>query len=195
MTEGKKSASEAELRSAIEALTNADLARLELWGRTLLNIYGPFAEGREPSDVYQEALARTWDRRRVWNPTQCTFAQHIMGAMRSIASHFPEKYQRDVRQVPISASQLCNEEGDDDGYNPYENVASNESSVVEQVIARKALDRVEGLLAHDEEAFNVLVLTSQGKTESEVARELGVPRARVHAAMERIRYRINKAEG
>src|SRR5688572_3428834 len=91
-------ASDAEIRSAIEALGTDRLKALK-WGQDLLKLrgklaYGRFAEGREPEDLYQEALKRIWQgartggvRGRRWKPKQCTFLQEVLGTMTSLASH------------------------------------------------------------------------------------------------------------
>lgn len=187
-------ASEAEVRSAMTALGSDDYARLTQWGCYLLFIYGRFANGREPEDLYQEAIARTLAKKRKWKPKNCTFVEHLMGAMKSIASHLPEKYGKDVRNVPMRGSDLADsqdEEGSD--IDPIQNVGSETPSIEDALVAKEALDRIEKLMEDDEEAFNVLVLLAEGKTEPEIANELGLPRQKVHAAIERIRYRVSKA--
>lgn len=187
-------ASEAEVRSAITALGSEDYMRLTLWGRYLLFMYGQFAEGRAPEDLYQEAITRTLEKKRKWRPKNCTFVEHVMGAMMSIASHFPEKYGKDASKVPIHSSDLANDDEEDSSpHDPIQNVASGAPSVEDGVAAKEALDRVEKLMEDDEDAFEVLVLMAQEKTESEIANELSMPRERVHAAIERIRYRLSKA--
>jgi len=185
-------ASEAEVRSAIAAL-GAQKLKLLTWGKTLLWTYGAFAEGREPEDLYQEALKRTWERKRKWKPKNCSFVEHLMGAMKSIASHLPEKYGEDVRNVPLRGSDLADSSGEDENLvDPIENVASNTLTPEEELAAKQALDRIEKLMEDDEEAFSVLVLLAQRKTEPEITEDLNLPRKSVHAAIERIRYKISK---
>src|ERR1700682_6279929 len=96
--EDNEYASEAEIRSAIEALGTDRLKALK-WGQDLLKLrgnvaYGRFAEGREPEDLYQEALRRIWEGARTggvigrrWKPKQCTFLEEVLGTMTSVASH------------------------------------------------------------------------------------------------------------
>ena len=186
-------ASEAEVRSAIAGL-GAQKLRLLQWGRILSWTYGMFAEGRQPEDLYMEAITRTLERDRKWKPKNCSFAEHLMGAMKSIASHWPEKYGKEVRNVPLRASDLAASHVEDDSFvNPIENVAGNTPTPEEDLVAKQALDRIEKLIENDEDAFSVLDLLAQRKTETEIAEELKLPRKTVHAAIERIRYKISKA--
>jgi DNA-directed RNA polymerase specialized sigma24 family protein len=186
-------ASEAEVRSAIEALGNQKL-RLLHWGRTLIGIYGRFAEYHQPDDLYMEAITRTLEEdRRKWRPAKCSFLEHLMGTMKSIASHWPEKYGKDVRNVPLRGSDLSRTELEDDRFaDPIENVAADGPTPQGEAAAREVLDRVERAFENDEDTFNVLVLLAQRKTESEIASELKLPVKVVHAAIQRIRYNAPK---
>jgi DNA-directed RNA polymerase specialized sigma24 family protein len=188
------SASDAEVRSAIAALGAQKLRLLE-WGRTLIWTYGKFAEYQQPDDLYMEAVARTLERDRKWKPKNCTFLEHVMGAMKSIASHWPERYGKDLRKVPLRGSDLAPaEDKDDDSFvDPIENVAAATPTPEKEAALKQALDRIERLVEDDEEAFSVLTLLAQRKTEPEIAAELNLPRKTVHAAIERIRYKISTA--
>jgi DNA-directed RNA polymerase specialized sigma24 family protein len=186
-------ASDAKVRSAIAAL-GAQKLRLLRWGQILFWTYGKFAEHRQPEDLYMEAITRTLGRDRKWDPKNCSFAEHLMGAMKSIASHWPEKYSKDMRNVPLRGSDLpVPNVGDDDFVDPLENVTGDTPTPEEELVAKQALDRIEKLIEDDEEAFGVLVLLAQRKTEPEIAEERNLPRKIVHAAIERIRYKILKA--
>lgn len=187
-------ASEAEVRSAIQALGKQKL-RLLQWGRTLIGIYGRFAEYQQPEDLYMEAITRTLEEhRRKWRPGKCTFVDHLMGTMKSIASHWPEKYGKDIRNVPLRGSDLSRSELEDGNFaDPVENVASDTPSPEQEAAAREILDRVERAFENDEDTFNVLILMAQGKTESQIAAELNLPPKVVHAAIARIRYNASKA--
>lgn len=185
-------ASDAEVRSALAGLGARRLGLIR-YGQILLGAYADFAEGRQPEDLYQEAVTRTLARDRKWNPAKCSFAEHIMGAMKSIASHLPEKYGSDVHNVPLRGSDLA--PADDPGetfVDPIQNVASSRPSPERELAARRMLDRIENLFEDDEEAFCVLVLLAQEKIEPEIAQELTLPRKTVHAAIQRIRYKIAK---
>jgi DNA-directed RNA polymerase specialized sigma24 family protein len=186
-------ASDAEVRSEIEALGVTKL-RLLRWGEILLGAYGDFAEGRQPQDLYQEAVMRTLARDRKWKPKNCSFAEHLMGVMRSIASHLPEKYGGDARNVPLRGSDLSHPDDEGEEFiDPVQNVAADQLSVEDEVASKRQLDRIERLFEDDEEAFNVLVELAQRKTEPEIAKTLNMPRNVVHAAIQRIRYKIAKA--
>lgn len=186
-------ASDAEVRSALAGL-GAKKLRLIRFGQILLGAYADFAEGRQPEDLYQEAVMRTLGRDRKWNPANCSFPEHIMGVMKSIASHLPEKYGSDMRNVPVRGTDLAPPDDSDETFvDPIQNIPSATPSPERELAARKSLDRIERLFEDDEEAFGVLVLLAQEKTEPEIAQDLNLPRKTVHAAIQRIRYKIAKA--
>lgn len=187
-------ASDAEVRSAISSLGN-ERVRLVAWARVLLFTYRDFCEYREAQDLYMEAVLRTLQRDRRWKPQNCTFVEHLMGAMRSIANHLPEKYGKDARNIPIRATDLVYSSGEDDEQrvNPLENVAGTAPTPEEELVAKQATERIEFLFEDDAEASLVLMLFGEGKKEPEIAFELGLTRSQVHAAIERVRYKLSKA--
>lgn len=199
-------ASEAEIRSAIEALGTHRLKALK-WGQDLLKIrgklaYGRFAEGRGPEDLYQEALRRIWEGARTrgaqgrsWKPKQCTFLQEILGTMTSVASHLAETYGEDPLNVPVSASDFAKAEGEGGFTDVTEAVASGAPTPEEACADARALKQIEDLVKDDKEASDVLAGLRLGMTESEIAEEMNLPANRVHAAIARIWYKISTAAG
>ena len=198
-------ASEAEVRSAIEAL-GADSLKALKWGRTLLRLrgklaYGVFAEGREAEDLYHEALRSIWEGARTggeqgrrWKPKQCSFLDEVLGAMMSVASHLAESYGKDPRNVPIRASDFAKTEGE--GFADVTEAVADTAPTPEQAYtAAEALKRIEDLVKDDKEASDVLVGLRLGMTESEIADATGLPAKRVHAAIGRIWYKISTGAG
>jgi DNA-directed RNA polymerase specialized sigma24 family protein len=199
-------ASEADIRSAIEALGTDRLKALE-WGRTLLRLrgklaYGRFAEGREAEDLYNEALKRIWEgartcglRGRRWKPKQCTFLEEVLGTMASVASHLAEPYGEDPLNVPIRASDFAKAEGEGSFADVMEAVASDAPNPEDAYAAAEALKQLEELVKDDNEASDVLAGLRLGMTESEIAEATNLPAKRVHAAVARIRYKISTGTG
>jgi DNA-directed RNA polymerase specialized sigma24 family protein len=112
--------------------------------------------------------------------------------MKSIASHLPEKYGGEEFNVPMRGSDFAPPQDEESFADPIQNLGVEAPSLEDELAARRALDRLERLFEDDEEAFNVLVLLSEGRSESEIAKELSSPGNKVHAAIQRIRSKIAK---
>ena len=208
MAEEDKSeyASEAEIRSAIEALGTDRVKALD-WGRTLLRLrgkfaYGRFAKGREPEDLYNEALKRIWEGARTrgehgrrWKPKQCTFLDEVLGAMLSVASHLAEPYGEDPANVPIRASDFAKAEGKGSFADVTDAMAADTPTPEEAYADAEVLARLEGIVKEDKEASEVLAGLRLGMTEGEIAQETNLPVKRVHAAIARIYYKISTGMG
>lgn len=206
--EENECASEAEIRSAIDAL-GADRLKALDWGRTLLQLrgrfaYGRFAEGREPEDLYNEALKRIWEGARTggkhgrrWKPKQCTFLEEVLGTMMSVASHLAESYGENPGNVPTRASDFAEDEGQ--GPSSFadvtEAVATDTPNPEEAYAAAEVLTQLEELMKDDEEVSEVLAGLRLGMTESEIAQATNLPAKRVHAAIARIYYKISTGTG
>jgi DNA-directed RNA polymerase specialized sigma24 family protein len=199
-------ASEAEIRSAIDAL-GADRLKALDWGRTLLQLrgkfaYGRFAEGREPEDLYNEALKRIWEGARTvgehgrrWKPKQCTFLEEVLGTMMSVASHRAESYGKDPANVPIRASDFAKAQGEDSFADVTEAVAADTPTPEEAYAAAEVLTQLEELVKDDKEVSEVLAGLRLGMTESEIAEATNLPAKRVHAAIAQIYYKISTGMG
>src|SRR5260370_25708662 len=80
-----------EVRSAVEALTKPQLAKLSLYARARIAALWRRAEGRDQDDLLQEALAATLCGKRHWDKSRVDFVGHLIGAMRSTARAWAEK--------------------------------------------------------------------------------------------------------
>lgn len=111
-----EAASETEVVEAIQALTTAQLAKLEGYGRYRVFSVGlGAARGRTARDLLGDAMIATLDGTRSWRKGTVDFSTHLIGAMRSIASHWNEepetadstlvrKDQEDERDTPIETT-------------------------------------------------------------------------------------------
>ena len=164
--------------------------------------YGRFAEGREPEDLYQEALKRIWEGARTegkhgrrWKPKQCTFLEQVLGTMMSVASHLAELYGEDPGNVPIRASDFAKAEGEGSFANVTEAVAADTPTPEAAYAAAEVLRQLEELVKDDKEESDVLAGLRLGMTESEIAEATNLPPKRVHAAVARIYYKISTRTG
>lgn len=87
-----------EIESAVVALSDADWYRLRRVGQ-IISLKTPTMDGEA---LLFEALERTIDGRRKWRPEAVDFVGHLIGAMRSIASHELERKGNKV--VPFTSS-------------------------------------------------------------------------------------------
>lgn len=86
------------IETAIESLSDADWYRLRQVAR-ILAWKVPMMDGEE---LLFEALERTLDDRRRWNRAAVEFVGHLIGVMRSIASH--EASRRGIDTVGLTSS-------------------------------------------------------------------------------------------
>jgi hypothetical protein len=86
------------IETAIESLSDADWVRLRQVARILAWKVAP-TDGEE---LLFEALERTLDDRRRWNQAAVEFVGHLIGVMRSIASH--EAARRGFDTVGLTSS-------------------------------------------------------------------------------------------
>jgi DNA-directed RNA polymerase specialized sigma24 family protein len=85
----------AEIISALQTLSDGDLRILKSFGTFLmLGARGQFF-AFDAQDLIQEAIARTLDRIRKWEPQKIDFVTHLKGCMRSIADEWQEKAGRE----------------------------------------------------------------------------------------------------
>jgi hypothetical protein len=83
---------------AIERLSDADWYRLRQVGKIL----AWKVHGMDGEELLFEALERTLDDRRRWNRGAVEFVGHLIGAMRSIASH--EASRRGLDTIGLTSS-------------------------------------------------------------------------------------------
>jgi hypothetical protein len=86
------------IESAIEGLGDPDWYRL----RQVARILAWKVASMDGEELLFEALERTLDERRRWNPSAVDFVGHLIGVMRSIASHEAER--RGMNTVGLTSS-------------------------------------------------------------------------------------------
>jgi hypothetical protein len=91
-----------EVRSAIAAMTDADLLRLEQIAARRLRSMGPLDPAVSPKDLLYESIRRLLEQRRMWKPGRVGFFQLMIGIMWSISSHWA-KIRKSSGGPPISS--------------------------------------------------------------------------------------------
>jgi hypothetical protein len=153
---------------AIENLSDADWYRLRQVAR-ILAWKVPSMDGEE---LLFEALERTLDDRRRWNQAAVEFVGHLIGAMRSIASH--EASRRGLDTVGLTSSM--------DLIAPGENPESSLS----------ADEQIRRLRTHfgeraDEQALQVLDAMELGCDGATIRSQLSLSQTQLETIVRRIR--------
>lgn len=84
-----------EVEAAVTALTEGDRLRLESFGRRRIERIGAATDGRDHEDLLAEAYRLTLEGDRRW-PKGVLFIAYLCEVMRSISSHWAEKYGRQL---------------------------------------------------------------------------------------------------
>ena len=107
-----------EIEEAIQALTPAQLIRLEKTAWFSHRALGPHGAGRNEGDLLSDAIIAGLEGRRNWVKDNCDFLTFLTGVMRSLASHIrdgkatdafdkiapkPENEQDNADEIPTQA--------------------------------------------------------------------------------------------
>jgi hypothetical protein len=178
---------------AVDSLSRADEIRLEKFARYRIRGLGRKAMGRDHEDLLQEALNSTWigaedpNEGRRWRKTDVAFVQHLLGAMRSIASHWKEAADDDEAQLD---SDLAVETDDGVVLSPVENAPSDTPDQERALIAKEQLGAIFRLFQNDDDAALVIEGIREGWNGPEIMERLALPKSRYEAALKRIRYHV-----
>ena len=176
-----------EVRSAVETLTKPQLVKLSLYARTRIATLGRRAETRTEEDLLQEALTATVTGRRSWYKGRVDFVGHLIGAMRSTASNWAQKFDEDA---PYLESQLTttNEEGDQ--LNPVSNAECQRPRIDRVLEAQQELARIQSLFRDDPNVILVIEGLAEGMTGPQIQTQVGMSENGYNAALKRMRRNL-----
>lgn len=186
----------ADLASAQESMSATDLLRLKSFARYLVRGLGRAARGGSYKDLLQDAYvstaegARGGDRGRRWDKSKTTLTNHLLGAMRSIASHWDESFDDEEWSDSDAARQGNNGEL----VRPVENAATSAPSQYRSCLAKEQLAEIDETLAGKEDAQLILLGWDEGMTGPEMIEHLGLTQKRVDAAIKLIRYHVKGSD-
>lgn len=143
-----QAATEEEIVAAIEDLTPEEENKLLLNARTRISVIGKAALGRNEEDLFNEAITATLggvqgQKGRRWNKSNVTFFQHLVGAMKSISSHWLEALDEEEADLETDLHRVSDE---GENFSPMLNFASNVPSIEREIIAREQVERLENLV-------------------------------------------------
>jgi hypothetical protein len=183
-----KAATFDEVEAAIEALSPEEERRLLLKARTRISVIGRAALRRDEEDLLREAITATLDgtRRgdgRHWNKN-VSFFQHLVGAMRSISSHWLEAF--DEQEAFLEADvQSQDEEGH--VLNPMLNVKAATPNQDRELIAREQVERLKKLVASRDLAVLIVDGLREGMNGPEIKNLLEISQTQYETEMKWIR--------
>jgi hypothetical protein len=188
------SATKTEVIAAIESLSAEDFHRLKRAAIYRIRGLGRAAQLREYGELLNEAVVSTLKgsdggaEGRKWAKNRVPFVKHLFGAMRSIASHWKETYERSGAAAEQSEWFLASEDEEGKIVRPTERLADEATDPYRSRAAQELLDALDKRFAGDDDALLVIEGRKEGMTPSEMVAELGLEPRRVNAAHQRIRY-------
>jgi len=190
----EKIATPAEVMAAIESLSAEQRYRLKTFSRFRVRGLGRAARGRTHEALLHEAVVSTLkgaeggDHGRRWNKTEVRFDKHLLGAMRSISTHWLEDYERREGEREWLDCEMAVEDEEGVVNRPTENLIDDSSDPFRTYAAKELLETLDTYFDGDQDAQLVLMARKEGLSVSEMIADLGLTRERANAALQRIRY-------
>jgi hypothetical protein len=153
---------------------------------------GRKARGRDHEDLIGEAARDTLDpEKRRWNKT-VPFAQYLIGAMRSISSHWREQFDA---SEPLLESEVLRTTEEGEVVSPLGTVDSDVPDGERTLIAKEEVQRLERLVADDKVVADILSAMRLGTSPSTIRKSLGLSVTEYETAMKRFRRRVRSTAG
>lgn len=146
-------ASQEDITKAFESLSDAQLLKLRNFSKLRLRAIWRKASGKSYEDLLSEAILGTLEGERKWYKERVNFIQHLLGVIRSISSHWAEKYDRNEGSV-----KWVNPSIDPDGreIDPISSVPSEAPNSERALEAKEQIEKVTEALSKDNMALEVL---------------------------------------
>ena len=187
----KQFATREEVDQAISALSAADRLRLGQFSRWRIRGLGRASGGHDADDLLSEALIATiigaetkGAEGRRWNKN-VDFRRHLTEAMRSISSHWRDRYQEEAALDSDVA--IVDEAGE--VHSRVQEAPDKHPDVVREAIAKEELARILAKFRDDDDAILVLEGLREGWGRSDFG-SIGMATSRYDATLKRIRYAL-----
>jgi len=170
-----------EIWAAVQALSPAELRKLESYARWRMKSVGRKAFGRNAKDLLEEATIATVEGRRRWKEG-VDFFQHLIGAMRSISSSWRAATGEEYLESEFAKTK--------DESTLLQRSVTTVDDPERIVIAKEQLDLVRRLFAKDVPASQVIELLGLEYTGKEIQSQLGLSEHEYQAISKRIRRKL-----
>ncbi|MGH9389594.1 MAG: hypothetical protein ACRD1Z_08255, partial [Vicinamibacteria bacterium] len=148
---------------------------------------GRRASGRNHDDLLSEAIADTLDpEKRRWNK-EVSFVRYLIGAMRSISSHWREQFDEDE---PRLESELLRTSEQGELLSPLDLVGSDAPGAERIVVAKQQLELVEKAIVGDRIVSDILGGMRAEMLPNEIREVLGLSQTEYETAMKRLRRHV-----
>ena len=176
-----------EVEEAVEALTKAQLVRLEKIARFRHSTLGSRAAGRHERDLLSDAIIAVLEGRRKWVKDNCDFVGFLTGVMRSLASHIRDGRALDAYDevVPNPA----NEPGST--VDLVDQIEAQASDNPEHLLRARELDnQIRGRFESDPVVLLVYEAFQENMAPVEIRSCLGIDEREYNAAAKRLRRAV-----
>lgn len=180
----EQAASPAEIRQAINSLTDPQWLRLEKYAAWRIRGLARKASGRAGMDLLQEAVTATLEGRRSWNKASVDFVGHLLGVMRSMSTHWGEQFDPDEARTE---AEVAPSTATGDTLTQVTGAGSQQSPADDVVAAREAIETIEHYFAKDQRVLELLEGLREGLTGPEVQELFNMSPAEYEAAKKRLR--------
>ena len=188
----EKAATEAEIIDSFERLNPADIVRLEKYARYRIGIIGPrAADGRDHEDLLQQTFTQFLSGDRKWNRDK-PFMVVLVWAIKSISNHWATQYDP---EQPRTESELLITRPDGSKHSPIEEIASKGFDPARQIEIEQSLDRIDKILADDDEALLVIDGWRRQMSGPEIKEDLNLTQTELETITRRIRRKVTKEFG
>ena len=197
-----KAATQAEIVAAMESITDEDSERLEQVAINRITRIGrKAANGRSHEDLIQEAMKRTLARTRIWYPARVPFVEHLLGAIRSIASAWAGHRKRNPESPEYAAveSQITKEDDEGNLISPFAALGDSRPTIEEAIVDAETEAEQEALLkavkehfGDDENASLVLMAWEEGMDGPAIQRDFGFSETTYRSTVRRIKRNAKK---
>jgi hypothetical protein len=150
------------------------------------------AGGRDHEDLLEEAVADTLDpTKRRWNK-DVSFVRHLIGAMRSISSHWREQVDPDEPRLESELVRV----GEKGGLLSPLDLVGSEAPAADRILeAKRQLEDIEQAVADDKIVCDILGGMRAEMSASEIREALGLTVIEYETAMKRFRRHVRPAHG
>ena len=183
----ERAAAREEIVAAYEALTRLELLRLELFAKWRVRGLGRFALGRGWDDLLGQAVADTYEGRRRWDKDAVDFTGHLVGAMRSISSHWRERFNP---QEPLLESDVVHISHEGKISNPILEAVEPGEGAQRDLEVQEEVERLEAVIQQNSLAWLVLEGRRDGMSGPQICEALEITQNQYEAAMKWLRRNI-----
>lgn len=188
----EKAATPTEIAAEIEALSPADVRKLQRIAKVRIWRIGPHAAAdRTAEDLFQIAIADLLDDTRRWDKSKIGFFRFLAEAMKSISSNWAKTH--DDEHPTVLQSDLQQKEKEGKGFNPYDQAPVTRPNPEQALRDTETLQQIDELFKDDEEAQQVITAWREGFDPAGVRELWGLSQNAYNTIVRRIRRNLEAA--